>query len=933
MMVAVAGETDTTVPLRGDSGRDSVPEVSTYGRFVARGLLGRGGMGVVLRARDPELDRDVAIKLLSPSTWNSEDLSNAERLQREAQAMAKLSHPNVVAVYEMGRVGDDRFIAMELVEGTTLRRWLADHERPWREILRAFIACGRGLAAAHDAGLVHRDFKPENVLIGLDGRPRVSDFGLVASGVAVENADVIDAPAGVSLTVRGAVLGTPGYMAPEQWLGLEVDARTDQFAFCVALWEGLYRDRPFSGAVSDVVRENVLSGAVRSPPRDRRIGRWISSILRRGLSRNPAARWPSMKELLAALEPPQRRWPWVVGVMIPLAAAAAIVPVALTRTRGADPCPDPAERLTAVWDPAVKAKLVAGFTAASPAIAAETSQRVATALDGYSQAWRSAHVAACRATREGNQSQDLLDRRMLCLDRRLNELGSVTRWLAGNDRDRVARAVDTVGALGDLEQCANKEMMLAQVLPTDPAQRRRVEELERKIAAAYDSRFTDKPAERQASARAILASARVLGYVPTIVRALDEVSSAAQDNADNQTAETALRELAQSAAEAHDDQLAARAWIDLIRVITELHRLDEATTLEPVAEAAVRRAGAPARLRYVLLATQGIRRMYSQDFAAAVDKLRASVDAASTGQQRASAQLALSQVLFMKDGPTSAIPVAEQSLAATEEAYGPNHPRTADALHLIAQFLIATDEPTRLPRAFELETRVLAIREAAFGADHRDVAIAVHQLADIAKNRGDGATARRLYERAIKIFDADHAPSDAGLSRGMLASVVADDDGLAAARPVFVAALEGLGTVGKDNLEYIAVEVTFAERLIDDAGCREAAPLLAHAHAILSEISPRELPRVLEPEARCEQVMNRQEKAIEKLEQARTLCAEHGCPPPIRERLAWRLGKVLVESRRDRMRGLLLVDEAAASAKTSEGTDLLREIEVWRNNQ
>ncbi|KAB2899794.1 MAG: serine/threonine protein kinase, partial [Kofleriaceae bacterium] len=172
----------------------------TMGRFVVLGVLGAGGMGVVLQAFDPELDRKVAIKVLRSGGAGVEARA---RLQREAQAMAKLSHPNAVTVYEVGRAGDHLFIAMELVEGTTLKAWLAAAPRTWREVLAMYVATGRGLEAAHRAGLVHRDFKPENVLLGADGRPRVSDFGLAESGARDPE----------------VVAGTPIYMAPEQWLG------------------------------------------------------------------------------------------------------------------------------------------------------------------------------------------------------------------------------------------------------------------------------------------------------------------------------------------------------------------------------------------------------------------------------------------------------------------------------------------------------------------------------------------------------------------------------------------------------------------------------------------------------------------------------------------------------------------------------------------
>jgi eukaryotic-like serine/threonine-protein kinase len=213
----------------------------SFGRFIATHVLGQGGMGVVLAAFDPELDRNVAIKVLLPIRLTKDE--SGEQLQREAQAMARLNHPNVATIYEVGRANEHLFIAMELIEGGTLKGWLETEPRGWREILAMFVAAGRGLEAAHAAGLVHRDFKPENVLIGRDGRPRVSDFGLVAEGIAIDGAELQAAEITGALTSRGIAAGTPAFMSPEQWAGTPSDSRGDQFSFCVALWTALFGDR------------------------------------------------------------------------------------------------------------------------------------------------------------------------------------------------------------------------------------------------------------------------------------------------------------------------------------------------------------------------------------------------------------------------------------------------------------------------------------------------------------------------------------------------------------------------------------------------------------------------------------------------------------------------------------------------------------------
>jgi serine/threonine-protein kinase len=257
-------------------------------RFVLREVIGTGGACIVIAAHDPQLDRTVAVKLLRPELGPACRACWTERLAREAQAMARLAHPNVVPVYEIIDLGEQIAIVMELVDGVNLREWIALHT-DWREVIDVITAAGRGLAAAHAVGLIHRDVKPDNVLVGRDGRARVADFGLVTSGACSE--------ARSASTRR--ILGTPAYMAPEQRTGGVVDGRTDQFAFCITAWEALFHERP---------RRDDAEPAT-SRPRATGVPRCIEAALRRGLSRCPDDRWPSMTELLAALEPPRRRRP------------------------------------------------------------------------------------------------------------------------------------------------------------------------------------------------------------------------------------------------------------------------------------------------------------------------------------------------------------------------------------------------------------------------------------------------------------------------------------------------------------------------------------------------------------------------------------------------------------------------------------------------
>src|SRR4051812_19478493 len=357
---------------------DSVPAAlargSSIGRYIVLAMVGRGGMGEVYAAYDPELDRKVAVKLLRVKPGNGVSLAEGRtRTLREAQAIARLSHPNVVVVFDVGTFEDKVFIAMEYVEGNTVTYWLQVQQRGWKEILQVFTDAGRGLAAAHEKGLIHRDFKTDNVMVSRDRHVRVMDFGLarqvqeksgaaaapasrlppispevkaghsgvvqpisirILSGSSASNdgpptmvvATDPSAPISIEgrtrsgmfdarLTRTGAMMGTPAYMAPEQFLGTPTDARSDQFSFCIALYEALYGERPFEGSTMSTLTANVVQGNVRDAPAGSKIPLWLRKVLLRGLMPRAKDRWPSMEALLEALgnDPSVQRRKWIAA--------------------------------------------------------------------------------------------------------------------------------------------------------------------------------------------------------------------------------------------------------------------------------------------------------------------------------------------------------------------------------------------------------------------------------------------------------------------------------------------------------------------------------------------------------------------------------------------------------------------------------------------
>ena len=308
-----------------------------FGRYVVLDTLGKGGMGTVLRAFDLELDRPVAIKVLHGHLGKK----HTTRLKREAQAMAKLSHPNVVQVYEVAEVDGQTFVAMELVKGRTPTQWAEQEPRPdWRACVRLFLQLGEGLAVAHSRGLIHRDFKPGNAIVDDEGRARVLDFGLARQddeetrelSIRIKRAKTDrqqTVPPDLSLTKTGAVLGTPGYMPLEQMYGQEADARSDQFSFCVSLYEALYGERPYEGGTLMALMAAMQAGMVRPAPKGTTVPAALRKVLLRGLAVDPAERWPSMHELLFELERLvlPRRWRGIAGAGVAVAAIAGVVAI------------------------------------------------------------------------------------------------------------------------------------------------------------------------------------------------------------------------------------------------------------------------------------------------------------------------------------------------------------------------------------------------------------------------------------------------------------------------------------------------------------------------------------------------------------------------------------------------------------------------------
>jgi tetratricopeptide (TPR) repeat protein/predicted Ser/Thr protein kinase len=742
------------------------------GHFVVERHLGSGGMGVVYLGHDPALDRPVALKLIR---GESVDVSTElrARLAREAQALSKVVHPNVVAVYEAGTVDHRMFIAMEYVEGGTLGRWLRERNRSIREIVDVFVMAGRGLRAVHAAGLVHRDFKPTNVLVGTDGRVKVTDFGVVGlTGTSAQMSGA--ASASPDLTAAGGPVGTPRYMAPEQHGGERVDPRADQFAFAVSLYEAVMGRPPFGGGTVADLQANVRAGHVR--PFDARVPGWLRRAIRRGLAARPDDRHPSMDALLARLERGSpfraRRVAAAVAAALALAGGGALV-VGLDRT----PCRGAERRLAGVWDEPTRAAVRAAFVAADPAAGGDSFARVAARFDDYGATFVAAHTEACEATRvRGDQSEALMDKRIACLDRRLAAWGGLTTLLARKE-NVTDRATSAAVGLARIADCADAAALAEDETPPATEARPAVEALRQRLAQADAHARLGNLAAAAAQTAPLVDEARRVGHAPLLAQAL-ALRGELQADGDPAGAEATLKEAIAVAADARNDALVARAMILLFAVVgAQQHRVVEALALRPAIDAAIRRMGNPDAVRVTFLERIGTILMRDADkLEEAVATLRVAEALAETTFGRDSLEVgrvvnSLAAALTTSDHLDDGKVAAERALAIFERELGPESADVGTALGRLG--VVAARQRDFVAARRYLE-RNLALKERHFGRDSAAVAMQVYNLGRVATEEGRLDDARGLFERSLaireKVLGPDHP--DVSLALAMLADVL-----------------------------------------------------------------------------------------------------------------------------------------------------------------
>jgi tetratricopeptide (TPR) repeat protein len=813
LLDSTSGESERRPPER-----SRIAQGTAIDRYVVLYELGSGGMGVVYAAYDPELDRKLALKLLHPKSGSS---TAPQRLLREAKAIAQLKHPNVITVHDVGTFEGRVYVAMEFIGGVTLRQWVQQEERSWREVVAVLRRAGEGLAAAHAAGLVHRDFKPDNVMVEPGGRVVVLDFGLVrrahsrhdddapVSSEESPGRELVTDHLGEELTRGGAKLGTPAYMAPEQQLREPADARSDQFSFCIVLWEALYGVRPFTGENATATAMRIVHGEITEPPRGSKVPTWLRKVLLRGLSTDPRERYATMGALLGELardrDRDRRRMFTMGGLGVVL---AGVIGLAFAR-RDEDPCAGGLERWAGRWDDERKGEIATAFARTGTSYGGVAAAGVERVLDGYAEEWAAAYRDACEATRvRHEQSAEREGKRMACLDRRISAAGALVDELLQADATVVEHAVEAVNALPAIRDCSDVAALSADAaLPASDTTRQRVRELRDALADARAKESAARYDQALLVVGDVLAQAESLAYLPLVAEARLTRAQIRERLGDFVAAEEDLLEAIWAAQRSRHEWVEAEAWVQLVWVAgVERMQTDTGHVWASFAEAALERVGRPEILAATL--THNIAGIHYREMR---------LDEALTGYQRALAdqrrllgednpQVAMTlnhigNVLIEQGQFASAREFCEQSLAERRRILGARHPRVAASLNNLAELARKQEDPEAslafarqsldivgdtggpeervalvlatmallrlesFDKAVPLQERIVAIDGIASGRRPDRLAGSLRELGRIRTAAGLPAAAAEAYERAITV---DPEPQSRGVAEALV---------------------------------------------------------------------------------------------------------------------------------------------------------------------
>ncbi|MEM6989356.1 MAG: serine/threonine-protein kinase [Myxococcota bacterium] len=922
---------DAPTPSTGD-------DPSAFGRFVVLRMLGEGGLGRVYAAYDESLDRRVAVKVLKRDI----DDASRRRLVREAKAMAKLSHRNVVGVFEVGEHEDGApFIAMEYVDGEPLAHWQRAPGRGWQEILPLYCQAAAGLAAAHDMGLVHRDFKPHNVMVETSGDTavaRVLDFGIVQVGRSDTDAPPeLDCLGEIDpqLTAAGSLLGTPAYMAPEQFRGAKVTAAADQISLCVSLGEGLYRERPFTGDSLANLVSAVLSGDDPVAPPDSDVPRWVRDALLRGLSRDPSRRFPSVRALAEALshDPVRaRRRRLVAGAVVLGGAGLGVASIGVARNDAPALC-DPDLGLAQAWDAERRERVRVAIEASDETVWA----RVRDALDDYARRWDQHHREIC-ADGKAELREDERALALACLERARVSLDQSTLILAAGESSNVAAAEHLLRGLVLLEPCVDPEVLRARaVAAPKPAVAAKVAAAREGLSRANLLSRAGDTTRATALIDAALAEARAIDYAPLAAEALVQAGGAHDHAGRFPEAVAAYREALVTAIDAGHRSAIHEAAVSLMGVLAHrLRRHAEAKRYYPIAEGTADENRSRAEVRRIY----GVVLALSGDAAAAEPVLAESLalmvpELGSDHPQVAAVHETLANALRAQGRYEGALAEHDRALEIRRSVYGAGHLEVMLSRSNRAAVLLALDRDEEAEAEFRA---VLAARQKRLGPDHADTAQARANVAAALGEQGRSEEARDELVLAVedhrRIYGDDHPATARTLGNLALALGGLGETDRAIAN--FREALRIYeATLGPTHPAVAGVLTNFGSILRDAGRAQEATVLHRRALSIRESAFGPDSSFAAESHfdlALALAAQGRAADAVESLERALSITKGKGGPQR-RARRRWGLARLIAENRSDDEldHSIALARAAAADLRKAEGdhTRVLAEIEAF----
>ena len=832
-------------------GETAAPKI--LGRYRIERGLGSGAMGRLLLGFDPDLQRSVALKLITPAQASSPEAR--QRIVREARSMAQLSDPNVAQVYEVGEAEGQLFVAIEFVDGHDVRQWLEEGSRGWSEVLEVFRQAGSGLAAAHDKGIVHRDFKPDNVMLERDGRARVVDFGLASPGRGDDDglpADVDSGP--LELTRTGALVGTPAYLAPEQWEGGGASPKSDQYAFCVSLFEALTGRRPFVGPTAVDVRDAQQKGAIQAWPST--VPGWIGRLVRRGLHADPAQRWPDMRTLVAALDPARRRRRFMAaGVSLVVVAAAGLA----VRPAG-DPCANADAPLAQVWNEGRRAALIDGVARADVPWGEVTAAKLAARLDDNADAWSAAAREQCGAKRRAQTNPATQG----CLDDALARIDAMASTATDGDASTLVSALGRAELLPDPRRCAESPALSA--YSADAADPHDMDGLLASVESSLGAtsvragatRFGEALAEARRRVDEAVASAEAIEHEPRLAHALWLSGRLSLTDGKTRAAERDFRRALVLAERADEAPLVAAITSELVYVVgRDRERAREAEDLATQASGMLEALGRPPLLSARLAShrASALAHAPDSDRAHAVELHEEAVATlhATLGEQHPTSVAAVGNLAAALNYADRAPDAEEQLTSALTRAttvWGDDHPRTAVLLGTLG---FARMRQRDLEGAELHLRRSLEIREAALGSDHPQVDDARYNLASALRRADRHAEALALLEAGLADLLRRYGPEDTRLgpwwtATGESALAIGREARAREALGAAVRVFERTGATARDyarvrfglarawSTEDPAKARALAERARDDAELAKAASQQSEIEAFLATL-------------------------------------------------------------------------------------------------